>query len=158
VDDHVGAVEGGGQPRAGDDVHPQGAGDRRDPVPTGPKDVGKGTPEPPGRPDNCNLLAGMHVRLHAPRTIGGGADRHRRRRWFDVDSPPPRSFSQKGGLTMAKYILMLGGADLDKRSGNPALAPQLFERFAVWARGLRESGRYIDSHKLKDQTGARLTV
>ena len=59
---------------------------------------------------------------------------------------------------MPKYVLMLGGADLDKRSGNAAIAPQMFERYASWLRGLRESGRYVDSMKLHDQTGARLTV
>ena len=59
---------------------------------------------------------------------------------------------------MAKYMLLLGGADLDKRSGNAALAPKLFERFSSWLGSLRESGHYIDSFKLHDQTGARLTV
>jgi hypothetical protein len=59
---------------------------------------------------------------------------------------------------MAKYILMLGGADLDKRTGNAALAPKLFEQFAKWLGSVRESGRYVGSHKLQDQIGARLTV
>jgi hypothetical protein len=59
---------------------------------------------------------------------------------------------------MAKYMLLLGGADLDKRSGNAALAPKMFDRFASWLGSLRASGRYLESHKLHDQTGARLTV
>jgi hypothetical protein len=59
---------------------------------------------------------------------------------------------------MAKYMLLLGGADLDKRTGNASLAPKLFERFSTWLNSLRESGRYVDSMKLHDQTGARLTV
>ena len=59
---------------------------------------------------------------------------------------------------MAKYMLMLGGADIDKRTGNTALAPKLYEQFAKWVGSVRESGRYVGSHKLKDQTGARLTV
>jgi hypothetical protein len=59
---------------------------------------------------------------------------------------------------MAKYTLFLGGADLDKRSGNAAIAPQLFQRFSSWLESVRERGRYVDSFKLKDQTGARLTV
>jgi hypothetical protein len=59
---------------------------------------------------------------------------------------------------MAKYMLLLGGADLDKRSGNTAIATQMFERFATWLGALRASGRYVDSMKLHDQTGARLTV
>lgn len=59
---------------------------------------------------------------------------------------------------MPKYVLLLGGADLDKRSGNAAFAPGMYERYARWMRSLRESGHYLGSHKLKDQTGARLTV
>jgi hypothetical protein len=59
---------------------------------------------------------------------------------------------------MAKYMLLLGGADLDKRSGNAALAPRMFERYSSWLNALRASGRYVDSNKLQDQTGARLTV
>jgi hypothetical protein len=59
---------------------------------------------------------------------------------------------------MAKYVLLLGGADLDKRSGNPAMAARMFEHFSSWLGGLQKSGRYVGSHKLKDQTGARLTV
>jgi hypothetical protein len=59
---------------------------------------------------------------------------------------------------MTKYMLMLGGADLDKRSGNSELAPKMFDEFSRWLRSLKERGHFVDSHKLKDQTGARLTV
>jgi len=59
---------------------------------------------------------------------------------------------------MAQYMLLLGGADLDKRSGNPALAPEMFRRFASWLSSLREGGHFVGSHKRHDQTGARLTV
>jgi hypothetical protein len=59
---------------------------------------------------------------------------------------------------MAKYMLLLGGADLDKRSGNPELTPKMYEQFVAWLNALRASGNYIDSHKLHDQTGVRLTV
>jgi len=59
---------------------------------------------------------------------------------------------------MAKYVLFLGGADLDKRSSNTTFAPKMYERYSIWMRSLRESGHYMASHKLKDQTGARLTV
>ncbi len=59
---------------------------------------------------------------------------------------------------MAKYTLILGGADLDKRSGNTPLASQMFEQFMSWMRGLKDSGRYVASYKLFDQTGARLSV
>jgi hypothetical protein len=59
---------------------------------------------------------------------------------------------------MARYMLLLGGADLDKRGGNAAIAPKLFERFTTWLNALQASGRYLESHRLQDQTGARLTV
>lgn len=59
---------------------------------------------------------------------------------------------------MAKYMLLLGGADVDKRSGNAALAPEMLSRYGSWLRSLRESGRYVDCFKLRDQTGARLTI
>ena len=59
---------------------------------------------------------------------------------------------------MPQYMLLLGGADLDKRSGNAALAPEMFQRFSAWLGTLRERGHYLSSHKLHDHTGARLTV
>src|SRR5258708_5308932 len=59
---------------------------------------------------------------------------------------------------MAKYMLLLGGADLDKRSGNTAIAPEMFERFSSWLGAGRARGRLVASDQLKDQTGARLTV
>lgn len=59
---------------------------------------------------------------------------------------------------MPKYMLLLGGADLDKRGSNPALAPQLFEQFSSWLGALRERGQYLQSHKLTERTGARLTI
>ncbi len=58
---------------------------------------------------------------------------------------------------MAKYMLLLGGADLDKRT-NSATAPELYARFSDWLRLLREGNHYVASHRLHDQTGARLTV
>lgn len=59
---------------------------------------------------------------------------------------------------MPKYLLIVGGADLDKRSGNPAFHPQMLERYTEWIRALSERGKLIDSHKLFDQTGRRLTI
>jgi hypothetical protein len=59
---------------------------------------------------------------------------------------------------MAKYLFLLGGADLDKRAGNAALAPKMYARFSSWLNELREGGHFIQSHRLHDQTGARLTV
>jgi hypothetical protein len=59
---------------------------------------------------------------------------------------------------MAKYMLVLGGADLDKRTGNAELGPKIFEHFMGWIASMRERGQYIQSHKLQEHTGARLTV
>jgi hypothetical protein len=66
--------------------------------------------------------------------------------------------SRRRRRKMPKYMLLLGGADLDKRGSNQTFAPQLFERFASWLGSLRERGQYLQSHKLQDRTGARLTV
>ncbi|HKO95062.1 MAG TPA: YciI family protein, partial [Polyangiaceae bacterium] len=55
-------------------------------------------------------------------------------------------------------MLLLGGADLDKRSSNATLAPKMFQEFANWLGTIRERGQYLQSHKLQDRTGARLTV
>lgn len=59
---------------------------------------------------------------------------------------------------MPKFALLLGSADLDKRGGNTTIAPEMFARFATWLGELQAKGHYLGSHKLKDQTGARLTV
>src|SRR5262245_31041998 len=64
----------------------------------------------------------------------------------------------KGDEFMAKYMLLLGGADLDKRTHNAALAPKMFEQFSSWLESLRARGAYLQSHKLQDRTGARLSV
>jgi hypothetical protein len=58
---------------------------------------------------------------------------------------------------MAKYMLILGGADIDKRSGNPAFAP-IMARYEAWVRELMEQKRLVSANKLKDQGGVRLTV
>ena len=59
---------------------------------------------------------------------------------------------------MTKYMLILGGADLDKRTGNPKLMPMMFERYMKWMQSIQEKGGYVASYKLYDQTGTRLTV
>jgi hypothetical protein len=59
---------------------------------------------------------------------------------------------------MPKYMLIAGGADVDKRSGNPTLAPVMLEQYMAWIRGVRDSGRLVTSFKLHDQTGRRLTI
>ncbi len=59
---------------------------------------------------------------------------------------------------MTKYMLIAGGADLDKRSGNPAFAPVMLERYMTWVRSIADAGRLVQTYKLYDQTGTRLTV
>jgi len=59
---------------------------------------------------------------------------------------------------MPKYMLIAGGADVDKRVGNPKLAPVMLDRYMAWIQGLKDSGRYVGSYKLHDQTGRRLTI
>jgi len=60
---------------------------------------------------------------------------------------------------MSTFMLIAGGADVDKRSGNnPKLAPVMLERYMAWIQGLRDSGRFMGSYKLHDQTGRRLTI
>ena len=59
---------------------------------------------------------------------------------------------------MAKYMLLLGGADLDKRSQTADFAPKMFAEFSKWLQSMRDKGQYVTSNKLQDRTGARLTV
>jgi hypothetical protein len=59
---------------------------------------------------------------------------------------------------MSKYMMILGGADLDKRSGNPDLSPVMLARYMEWVGELQKNGNYVGGHKLHDQGGARLTV
>lgn len=59
---------------------------------------------------------------------------------------------------MPKFMLIVGGADLDKRSGKPEFFPVMLDHYTQWIRGLREAGRLVVSEKLQDQTGRRLTV
>lgn len=55
-------------------------------------------------------------------------------------------------------MLLLGGADLDKRSGNAAIEPLMLEQYTAWVGKLVAAGRLAGSYKLYDQTGTRLTV
>src|SRR5262245_24570230 len=76
----------------------------------------------------------------------------------DVDPRPLGSFSGQGETIMPKFMLIVGGADLDKRSSNnPAIAPMMLERYMAWVKSISEKGP-VTSYKLYDQTGARLTV
>ena len=59
---------------------------------------------------------------------------------------------------MAKFMLIIGGADIDKRSANATLAPVMLERYMSWIQGLRDRGQFLGSYKLHDQTGRRLTI
>jgi len=57
-----------------------------------------------------------------------------------------------------KFLLIAGGADLDKRGGNPAFLPVMLQRYMAWIQELRDGGHFVGSHKLFDQTGRRLQI
>lgn len=59
---------------------------------------------------------------------------------------------------MPTYMLILGGTDLDKRQESPTYAPEVFQRYLTWMRGMRDAGHYLGGHPLYNQTGRRLTV
>lgn len=59
---------------------------------------------------------------------------------------------------MPRYLLTLGGADLDKRASNPDFAQSMYEKYAEWIAELKAQGHYVRSYRLKDHTGARLSV
>ena len=59
---------------------------------------------------------------------------------------------------MTKFMLIIGGADVDKRTANAQLAPVMLERYMRWIDGLRKDGQFLGSYKLHDQTGRRLTI
>jgi len=55
-------------------------------------------------------------------------------------------------------MLLLGGADLDKRSANAQLAQTMLEQYSEWVRSLANDGRLRGTYKLDDRIGARLSV
>jgi hypothetical protein len=59
---------------------------------------------------------------------------------------------------MAKFILILGGMDVDKRLGRTHEAPAILERYAAWIESVRRQSQVLGSYKLHDQGGRRLTV
>lgn len=59
---------------------------------------------------------------------------------------------------MPKFMLIAGGADVDKRSGNSKIAPVMLERYLAWIQSIKDSGKFVTSFKLYDQTGRRLTI
>jgi hypothetical protein len=59
---------------------------------------------------------------------------------------------------MQSYLLIIGGADLDKRSGNPGFRPIMVDRYMAWVRSIKERGRFVSSGKLDDHVGRRLTA
>ena len=59
---------------------------------------------------------------------------------------------------MGRFALLLSGADLDKRTGNAALAPKIYERYAAWLKEIHERGRKAEPYKLRDHAGTRLST
>src|SRR5262245_18060023 len=71
--------------------------------------------------------------------------------------PVDRSWGRKE-IAMTEYMLIMGGADLDKRSGAPNRSAEILERYMSWMKSLAASGRCVSSKKLHDKTGARLSM
>jgi len=61
-------------------------------------------------------------------------------------------------VSVSRYMLLLGGADLDKRSANTELAQAMLEQYSAWVQSLAQAGRLRETYKLYDQIGARLSV
>ncbi len=59
---------------------------------------------------------------------------------------------------MPRYVLLMGEADVDKRAGNAVLTKELYEQYTSWLSSIRQAGHKVQSHALKDQSGARLSV
>jgi len=59
---------------------------------------------------------------------------------------------------MPKYMLLVGGADLDKRSGNAEFVQTMLEQYSAWVGSLANAGRLLGTYKLYDRTGTRLSV
>jgi hypothetical protein len=55
-------------------------------------------------------------------------------------------------------MLLLGGADLDKRSANVELGQAMLEQYSAWVRKLASADRLRETYKLDDRTGTRLSV
>ena len=55
-------------------------------------------------------------------------------------------------------MLLLGGADLDKRSANTELSQAMLEQYSAWVRKLTSAERLRETYKLDDRTGARLSI
>jgi len=57
-----------------------------------------------------------------------------------------------------RYMLLLGGADLDKRCVKTELAQAMLDQCSAWVQSLVHAGRLRETYKLHDQIGARLSV
>jgi len=44
---------------------------------------------------------------------------------------------------MANFMLLLGGADLDKRSANPELASVMMQQYMAWVQSLRQKNSLV---------------
>jgi hypothetical protein len=54
---------------------------------------------------------------------------------------------------MAQYTLMLRDDGTHFASLSPAEMQKLVERYAAWGKSLREAGKAVGSHKLRDKAG-----
>jgi hypothetical protein len=59
---------------------------------------------------------------------------------------------------MPKFLLVVGGADVDKRGTDPEFASVLLDRYLQWVRQIHSKNAFVSSHRLNDQVGRRLTI
>ena len=59
---------------------------------------------------------------------------------------------------MAKYALLLGGSATADLDGKVELASRVYKRYTAWLLELRQSGHKVQTLKLNDRSGARLSV
>jgi len=59
---------------------------------------------------------------------------------------------------MPKYLLVVGGADVDKRGTDPEFFSVLLERYFGWVQQMHKKNAFVISHRLNDQVGRRLTI
>ncbi len=58
---------------------------------------------------------------------------------------------------MPQYMLVLGGVDKNRRSTS-ANYEEVMQRYKAWGDKLRANKQFVDTHKLRDGQGRRLTL
>jgi hypothetical protein len=59
---------------------------------------------------------------------------------------------------MAKYMFVVGGLDLDKKSATSPNGKQILQQYFAWMEEVKSNGTFVYTAKLNDRTGARLSM